>query len=801
MEKIKDYSVKIDGLYYQLIPYEKNIIRCICSKEEIKSTQFISIESSLNEDCFSVIEEDNFLKLKNGDLFLNIEKSTGNFTWTNKNKTLLKEAGKELTEIKLIEKQRSKDSKVTRVKTVDGERNFVSNLAEVVVGKNYKGKLKFSFNENEALHGFGQGEEGIYNYRGQTQYLYQHNMRIPIPFFVSTNNYGLLLDCGSLMSFNDDVRGSYFYFDSVPYLDYYFIYGKDLDDIISGYRDISGKASLLPKWAMGYFQSKEKYNSQEELLHVALEYRKRKLPIDCIVQDWEYWIKDKWGEKKVDKRRYPNIKEMNDILEENHIHSMISIWPNMNSNTCDYKEFYDRKLLLLDGSTYDAFDEGARQLYWDQIYIELFKGGFSSFWCDSTEPFSGPDWNGEFLREPWERFILVGEELKKFLRSDRANLFPLFHAKGIYENWIKENSKKRVVNLTRSGYTGCQKYGTILWSGDISATWKTLNNQLAEGLNMGLSGIPYWTFDIGGFFTVNKNWQNRGCGCNTDPTPKWFWKGDYETGVKDIRYRELYTRWFQVGSLLPIFRSHGTDTPREIWNFGDEGGLFYDAIKKAMKLRYRLIPYYYSLMGEVWLNNMTIFRSLLFDFIEDSRVKDIYDEFMIGKSILVCPVLKGIYEEDDSEDNKKLAQRTIYLPNTTKWIKLDDGQVYNGGTLLVLKVAMDQIPLFVKEGSIIPMEKELNYANEIVDTKFEIHIFGDKSCTYTYYEDRGDGYDYKAGKYNLVKMHYDSELKTFSIGDCCYDFDNSIRNRKCVVVMDNIQKDFEYKGEALTIQL
>lgn len=803
MKQLKEYRFEIDKIYYKIIPYSNNIMRCICSKNKIQDSSFISIENNKESCLFSNIDlggKDN-IKLYNGELKLEISTINGNFSWSYGDKNLLNENGKELTEIDLVEYSKSEDSKVTKVKTVDGERNFVSNLKEVVVGKNYRGKLKFTFDDDESIHGFGQGEDGIYNYRGQTQYLYQHNMKIPIPFFVSTNNYGILFDCGSLMTFNDDARGSYVYLDSVPRLDYYFIFGEDIDSIISSYRDIAGKASLLPKWALGYFQSKEKYNNQEELLNVALEYKKRDLPIDCIVQDWEYWEDNKWGEKHVDRTKYPDISKMNQILKDNHIHSMISIWPNMNDTTDDFREFSNNDLLLLDGSTYDAFDEKARKIYWNQIYRELFTGGFSSLWCDSTEPFSGPDWNGEFKREPWQRFELVGNELKKFLRADRANLFPLFHAKGISENWLKENSGKRVVNLTRSGYTGIQKYGAILWSGDITASWDTLTKQVAEALNMGLSGIPYWTFDIGGFFTVNKNWKNRGCGCSNDPSPKWFWKGDYENGINDIRYRELYTRWFQVGSLLPIFRSHGTDTPREIWNFGEEGGLFYESLKKSLKLRYRLIPYIYSLMGKVWLNNMTIMRSLLFDFPEDIKAKSIQDEFMLGKNILVCPVLKGIYKEKDIEEIDKTVKKKIYLPKNTRWIKMDDNKLFEGGQFVILNVRIDEIPLFVKEGSIIPMEKELKYAEEIVDTPFEIHIFGNKSCSYSYYEDKGDGNEYESGEYNLITMAYDCTRKIFSIGNCNYNFKNTIRNRKCTIFMGEERKDFEYKGQSMTINL
>ena len=253
--------------------------------------------------------------------------------------------------------------------------------------------------------------------------------------------------------------------------------------------------------------------------------------------------------------------------------------------------------MLDDMSTYDAFDAEAREIYWQQAKAVLFDGGFDAWWCDSTEPFSGPDWGGEQKREPWERFQLVGGEHKRFLDPERANLYALAHARGIYENQRRETEEKRVMNLTRSGYAGSQRYGAVLWSGDTAARWSVMRGQIAEALSMAASGYPWWTLDIGGFFVVRENWRARGCGCENDPTPKWFWTGDFEAGIGDMGFRELYVRWLQFGCFLPMFRSHGTDAPREIWNFGQKGDAMYDAIEKFIRLRYRLMPYIYSLAG------------------------------------------------------------------------------------------------------------------------------------------------------------------------------------------------------------
>ena len=308
-----------------------------------------------------------------------------------------------------------------------------------------------------------------------------------------------------------------------------------------------------------------------------------------------------------------------DEIHAMHAHAMVSVWPNMNQGTADYEEFAAAGWLLNDLATYDAFNPEARAMYWRQAKRELFDGGFDAWWCDSTEPFSGPDWGGATLREPWERFQLVGGEHKKFLDPEKANLYAVAHAKGIYENQRRDAPDRRVLNLTRSGYVSSQRYGAVLWSGDISARWDVMKKQIAEALNMAASGYPWWTLDIGGFFVVRDNWRARGCGCDTDPSPKWFWRGDFEDGVNDPGYRELYVRWLQFGCFLPMFRSHGTDTPREIWNFGSPGEPFYDAIAETIRLRYRLMPYIYSLAGGVWRDNGMMVRPLLFDFPEDRR--------------------------------------------------------------------------------------------------------------------------------------------------------------------------------------
>jgi alpha-D-xyloside xylohydrolase len=740
-----------------------------------------------------------------GDLKVEIDRKSGRTCWSHEKsgKLLFKETNRELTEIPVYEHTtKGETPEIKRVKTVDGERNFISNLVCETVRTAYRGKLSFAWQKDEKLHGLGQGEEGIYNYRGSTQYLYQHNMRIPIPFLISDRGYGILFDCGSIMTFNDDARGSYIYFDTVDELSYYVIYGPDFDEIMKGFRSLTGRAPMLPKWSFGYIQSKEAYHTQQELMDVVKEYRKRKVPIDGIVQDWNTWEEGKWGNKILDKSRYPDFPKAIKSIHEDNVHVMVSVWPNMDSSTENYKEFLEKGLLLNDLSTYDAFNSEGRKVYFKQLEEELFSAGVDAWWCDSTEPFSGPDWKGSLKKEPWERFSLVGEEHKKYLDPTKANLYAQVHAKGIYENQRQVCQEKRVLNLTRSGCAGSGAYGTVLWSGDITATWETLKIQIWEGLNLCMSGHPYWTLDAGGFFVVKDNWKKRGCSSNNDPEPKWFWQGGYELGVDDAAYRELYVRWLQFSLFLPMFRSHGTDTPREIWNFGEPGNPFYDSIEQCIRLRYQLMPYTYSLAGRVMLHDYTMFRSLLFDFAEDETASEISSQFMYGDSLLICPVIEPMYYEAENKLLDRERTWKCYLPAGSGWYDFFTGDYYEGGQWVIVKAPIEKIPVFVREGAIIPMEAGLDYADEVVHTPFEFHVYEGKNGSFYLYEDSGDGYDYEKGFYNYIMISWDDRKKELYIGESKYSFPQSIWGRDCVLYTSGGREVFfSYDGKETRVKL
>ncbi len=719
-------------------------------------------------------------------------------------RTLLTLEACSLRPIQILKTTGSDPASTRTVKTVDGERVMAGRLQTVVDRTAWEGELCFSLPEGTALHGLGQGEDGVYDYRGHRQYLYQHNMRIPIPFLVTDQGFGILFDCGSTMVFESRDNRVRMRLDAVEQADFYVIAGDSLDALIGGFRALTGDAKLLPKWAYGYWQSKEAYASQEELVEVAAEYRRRGVPLDCVVQDWNSWEPGLWGNKHLDKTRYPNMRDAMDRLHAMHVRGVISIWPNLGEGSADHRELKEAGCLLADNSTYNAMDENARRLYWDQLSRELVPDGFDGWWCDSTEPFTGPDWCGEQKRPEQERYELVAGEHKKFLDAAQANLFALRHAQGIYENQRASGSPARVVNLTRSGYAGSQKYNAILWSGDISASWDTLRRQITEGLNLCMSGLPYWTLDAGAFFTVKDDYTRRGCGSSGNPNPLWFWAGEYNRGCEDPGYRELYTRWLQYAVFLPVFRSHGTDTPREIWRFGEKGSMFYDAIEKAIRLRYRLMPTVYSLAAGVALRRETILRSLLFDFPGDKTAASLSDEFLFGRSLLVCPVTEPMYDLAEGRPIARAAVRRCWLPAGVRWYDLETDALLDGGQFVDADAPIDRIPVFVRAGSILPMEQGLLYASQETGAPFEIHVYPGQDADFLLYEDDGDGWDWETGSCNQIALHWDDSACVLTVGPAAFSFPQGIRGRELLVVRHgehSASRLLRYEGESLRIGL
>lgn len=684
--------------------------------------------------------------------------------WDAEGNLLMKEpsrGGRFLEEIDVTKTVYDSSAEVKTAGGVDGIKTTVRGAKQVVDRKAYHAKLEFEWVDGEALYGLGSHEEGMMNLRGQHQYLYQQNMKAVVPVLLSTKGYGILLDCESFMTFHDDAFGSYLWCDVVEEMDYYVIYGPGFDDIIRGYRALTGPAPMLPRWAFGYMQCKERYKTQEELIEIASEYRRRGIPIDTVILDWKSWPGDLWGQKTLDPERFPDPDGMTEKLHEMNVKLMVSVWPNMAAGGDNNREFLERGLMLGDRTHYDPFKPEARELYWEQINEGLFRHGIDAYWCDCSEPFEA-DWRGPVKPEPEERMLINTGEAKKFLDPAEISSYSLLHAQGVYEGQRRTTDSKRVVNLTRSSYAGQHRYSTITWSGDIAASWETLKRQIPAGLNFCATGEPYWTLDIGAFFAGGKSkWSYW----NQDPLipAPWFLDGDYDGGVDDLGYRELYVRWFQYGAFLPIFRAHGTDTPREIWRFGEPGSVFYDTMVKFIRLRYRLLPYIYSLAGMTTLRDYTMMRALAFDFRGDEKVYDIGDQYMFGPALMVCPVTEPMYYAPGSVELAGVPKsRPVYLPAGCDWYDFWTGERYEGGRSIVAAAPLDILPLFVRAGSIIPMAHAAQSAEESAIKPLELRVYPGLDGSFSYYEDDGDNYDYEKGRYSLTLMLWDDGSRTLT---------------------------------------
>ena len=710
----------------------------------------ISYEASCLE--WNFVEKEDEIVLQTKELSLGVLKETGSVRYYKSDGTLLlaersfeSHILKEYDSFKTIEDEHAVTESIV---TADGIKQKIKSATKEFDKKLYCTRLYLDWQEDEALFGLGQSPEGTYNLRGSTQYLHQANMKIAVPFLISTKGYGILLATGGPALFQDTSYGSYLQTEADEQMDFYFISGNSHKEIVQDYRMLTGKAVMLPKWTFGYMQSQERYETAKELVDTVREYRRRGIGLDCIILDWLSWEEGQWGQKSFDPERFPNPAKMMEELHEEGARLMISIWPHMHESGANHAEFKEKGLLLPFSEIYDAFNKDGRELYWKQANEGLFSYGVDAWWCDSSEPFT-PEWSMEM--EPDSGFLYQEyiKEADSFVPLELGNAFGLYHAKGIYEGQRRICKKKRVTNLTRSGYTGQQKYGTILWSGDTAASWKTMENQIAAGLHLCACGLPYWTLDIGAFFV------KRG-----EP---WFWSGDYPLGNEDLGFRELYTRWFQFGAFLPIFRAHGTDVRRELWQYGELGEPFYDAMCKAVSLRYQLMPYIYSLAGAVWHNDDSMIRFLALEFPNDRKASQISNQYMFGPAFMVCPITKPMLYDVGSEpiiegDSTQL----VYLPSGTNWYDFWTNEKYQGGNWIRVNIDIQQIPLFVREGSIIPMTEEMNYVDENPEAEITVYVYEGSDGEFIYYDDDGDGYAYEEGEYHLIRLTWNERQKSLT---------------------------------------
>jgi len=527
-------------------------------------------------------------------------------------------------------------------------------------------------------------------------------------------------------------------------IEYYFIHGNNIDDVIRGYRTLTGKAPIMPKWALGYWQSRERYKSQNELLNVVREYRKRNIPLDNIVLDWSYWPVESWGSHEFDPEFFPDPSGMVEEVHNLNSNIMISVWPKFYHTTDHYKEFDSKGWMYRQavndsvrdwigkgyiGSFYDAYSQGARDLFWEQIREHLYTKGFDAWWMDASEPDILSNASIEY-RKRLSTPTALGPSTKYF------NTYALVNAMAIYNGQRSVEPDRRVFLLTRSGFAGLQRYSTATWSGDIGARWEDMKAQISAGLNYALSGIPYWTFDIGGFCVENRYTYA-------------------EEGSEDLNeWRELNTRWFQFGSFCPLFRSHGQYPYREIYNISPDGTPSYKSMVYYNKLRYHLMPYLYSLAGLTYFNDYTIMRAMVMDFGGDKAVKNLGDQYMFGPSLLAAPVYKY-----------KARSRDVYFPSSCGWYDFYTGIYIIGGHKLQVDAPYDRIPLFVREGSIIPFGPEIMFTDEKPADPITLYIYTGRNCAFTLYEDEGTNYNYERGECSTVKFSYNESAGELTFGE------------------------------------
>ncbi len=649
----------------------------------------------------------------------------------------------------------------------------------------YNVSQSFRLSSNEAIYGFGQVQDGNLNHRNTSySHMVQNNMSVWMPFFHSTRGYGLYWDLYGPCDFSDNsTTGATFTTEAAHAVDYYLLVGdpKHGDDVQRHVRQLTGKATMVPLWTYGYFQSRERYFSAKETLGVLQQYRSLNVPIDCVVQDWQYWGgNNQWNAMEFLNPEFKNdYPQMIKGIHDGGGHLLISIWANFGRDTKQFAHYKQTNQLMLQNGNvmsstwpnnegvgvYSPYQKSARDYYWKCLYEGLVNKGVDAYWVDSSEPDhyqDGEDW------EQTSDFIVLQTQDKDnatlnphSLESEHTwrsvrNVFPLMHASGVYEGHRAQHSAetdaKRVMIMTRSGFLGMQRYGAGTWSGDINTNWQTLANQIPAALNYSSCGIPSWNSDIGGFF-----------GSNDDA--------------------ELYVRWIQFGAFCTIMRSHGSGTDRAIYKFGKEGETYYDAIARAINLRYALLPYIYSTARRVHADDLSFLRAMGIAYPEDTKTHTLKDQFMFGKSILVAPVV-----------TQKATSRKVYLPQITEgeaganlWYDLWTGNSFEGGTSVIRSVDLSMLPLYVPAGTILPWGPKVQYSAQSNWDKLEVRVYPGANGTFTLYEDERDNYNYEQGKFTEIPFQWDDAKQTLIIGERQGGFQGMLQSRTFRLVL--VDKD------------
>ena len=675
----------------------------------------------------------------------------------------------------------------------------------------------FTLDKDEAIYGLGTIQNGKMNRRGEHKRMEQSNLEDFQNVLQSIKGWGIYWENYSPTLFHDDADGMSFTSETGDGIDYYFMYGGSADGVIALMRHLTGNVPMFPLWTYGFWQSKERYKSALETEAVVDKYRELQVPLDGIIQDWQYWGPNYlWNGMDFLSEDFVNGRQLIDNVHRKHAHFMISIWASFGPMTKAFRQL-DAKGLLLPIETwpqsglshiwpprmdypsgvkvYDAFSPEARDIYWQNLKT-LYDYDVDAWWMDSTDPdFFNP------RESDYEHKVYGGT-----WRSQR-NAFPLETVRGVYQAQRKEASnQKRVFIMTRSSFAGQQHYGSNMWSGDVASSWDMLRKQVPAGLSFSLTGNPNFNTDIGGFF------------CNAYNT------NGPASAPRNPQFQELYVRWMQYGLFCPVFRSHGADAPREIWQFGKKGEPVYDAIEQIIRLRYRLIPYLYSTAWQVTSNNASYLRPLFSDFAQDRRVWDMTDEFLFGPSILAAPILEAQYSEEQviredamtGWDRKTLNNNhetlnidwtatktaTKYLPKGTDWYDFWMGNRLKGGREVALQTSLNRVPMFVRAGSIIPLAPEMQYVGEKSWDNLELRVYPGADGSFTLYEDEGDNYNYEDGYYATITFTWNDKARSLTIGTRQGGYKGMILNRKFTIVLpDGKKKVVEYGANEMTVSL
>ena len=675
----------------------------------------------------------------------------------------------------------------------------------------------FFLDKDEAIYGLGTIQNGKMNRRGEKKRMEQSNLEDFQNVLQSIKGWGLYWENYSPTLFEDNAEGMSFTSEAGQGIDYYFMYGGSADGVIAQMRYLTGDVPMFPLWTYGFWQSKERYKTAAETESIVDQYRALQVPLDGIIQDWQYWGSNYlWNAMDFLSEDFATGPQLIKNVHAKHAHFMISIWASFGPQTQQFRELNEKGLLMpfetwpqsgishiwppvmkypSGVKVYDAFSPEARAIYWKYLKT-LYDYGCDAWWMDSTDPdFFNPresDYAHKVYGGTW--------------RSQR-NAFPLETVRGIYQSQRKDDRGKRIFIMTRSSFAGQQHYGSNMWSGDVASSWDMLRKQVPAGLSFTLTGNPNFNTDIGGFFCGSYNTQGPA------------------SAPKNPQFQELYVRWMQYGLFCPVFRSHGADAPREIWQFGKKGEPVYDAIEQTIRLRYRLIPYLYSTAWQVTSNNGSYLRPLFSDFATDRNVWDMTDEFMFGNSILAAPVLDPQYTQekviredamtgwdrkdvrgkmDDGSSVDWSAPKTVskYLPKGALWYDFWTGKQYRGGQRLELSTSLNRVPMFVRAGSILPLGPEMQYTGEKPWDNLEIRLYPGADGTFTLYEDEGDTYNYERGIYSTIPFHWNDRSHTLTIGNRQGQYPGMLTNRKFTVVMPNgTSQTVNYNGKEVTVQL